>query len=202
VYYYFVAMTNLDDDAAGLQNGASDGHQQQPSRSEFEALLGRMQILEQQCQQHQSQPAVKNNGERRISWSMNIDDAMNNDDSVSSPPSSSPDNEEGHDAINNDDNRPQSSQRTHRRRSSFIMRFILSPHIRTQNNNVNRSLSAPTTSLEQNARRITLEEVEQQHDKFELPASTYTFFITEPVFSLPFLVGLITYGVVSLLLFL
>lgn len=179
-------MTNLDDDAAGLQNGASDG-QQQPSRSEFDALLGRMQILEQQYQQHQSPPAV-NSGERRISWSMNIDD------SVSSPPSSSPDNEEGHDAINNDDNIPQSSQRQRRRRSS-IMRFIMSPQIRTQNNTVNRSLSAPTTSLEQNARRITLEEVEQQHDKFELPASTYTFFITEPVFSLPFFVGLITYGV-------
>lgn len=194
-------MTNLDldDDAAGLQNGASDG-QQQPSRSEFEALLGRMQILEQQCQQHQSQPAV-NSGERRISWSMNIDDAMNIDDSVSSPPSSSPDNEEGHDAINNDDNRPQSSQRPRRRRSS-LFRFIMSPQIRTQNNNVNRSLSAPTTSLEQNARRITLEEVEQQHDKFELPASTYTFFITEPVFSLPFFVGLLTYAVVSFLLFL
>jgi len=186
-------MTNLDDDAAGLQNGASDG-QQQPSRSEFDALLGRMQILEQQYQQHQSPPAV-NSGERRISWSMNIDD------SVSSPPSSSPDNEEGHDAINNDDNIPQSSQRQRRRRSS-IMRFILSPQIRTQNSNVNRSLSAPTTSLEQNARRITLEEVEQQHDKFELPASTYTFFITEPVFSLPFFVALITYGVVSFLLFL
>ncbi len=188
-------MTNLDlDDAAGLQNGASDG-QQQPSRSEFNALLGRMQILEQQCQQHQSQPA----GERRISWSMNIDDAMNIDDSVSSPPSSSPDNEEGHDAINNDDIRPQSSQRPRRRRSS-LFRFIMSPQIRTQNNNVNRSLSAPTTSLEQNARLITLEEVEQQHDNFELPASTYTFFITEPVFSLPYLVALITYGVVSYLL--
>lgn len=177
-----------------LQNGASDG-QQQPSRSEFDALLGRMQILEQQCQQHQSQPAVNNSGERRISWS------MNNDNSVSSPPSSSPDNEEGHDAINNDDNRPQSSQRPRRRRSSLFMRLLMSPQPRTQNSNVNRSLSAPTTSLEQNVRRITLEEVEQQHDKFELPASTYTFFITEPVFSMPYFVALITYGVVSFLLF-
>lgn len=180
-------MTNLDldDDAADLQNGASDGQQQQqPSRSEFNALLGRMQILEQQCQQHQNQPAV-NNGERRISWAMDIDD------SVSSPPSTSPDNEEGHDAFNNDDNRSQpSSQRPSRRRSSF-MRLLMSPQIRTQENN-NRSL----------VRRLTLEEVEEQHDKFELPASTYTFFITEPVFSMPFLVALITYGVVSCLLFL
>lgn len=173
-------MTNLDD-LDDLQNGASDGQQQQPSRSEFDALLGRMQILEQQCQQHQKQPAV-NSGERRISWSMNIDDAMNNDDSVSSPPSPSPDNEERH-AVNN-------QQRPRRRRSTF-MRLIMSQ----------RSLSASTTSLQQNARRITLEEVEQQHDKFELPASTYTFFITEPVFSLPYFVGLLTYGVVSFLLF-
>ena len=67
----------------------------------------------------------------------------------------------------------------------------MSPQIRTQENN-NRSL----------VRRLTLEEVEEQHDKFELPASTYTFFITEPVFSMPFLVALITYGVVSCLLFL
>ena len=147
-----------------------------------------MQILEQQCQRHQSQPAVSS-GEQRLSWSMNIDDAMNNDDSVSSPPSPSPDNEERH-AVNN-------QQRPRRRRSTF-MRLLMSPQPRTQNNNVNRSLSAPTTSLEQNVRRITLEEVEQQHDKFDLPASTYTFFITEPVFSMPFFVALITYGVVNI----
>lgn len=70
-------MTNLDldDDAADLQNGASDGQQQQqPSRSEFNALLGRMQILEQQCQQHQNQPAVNNgeNGEFHGRWTSMI----------------------------------------------------------------------------------------------------------------------------------
>ena len=106
--------------------------------------------------------------------------------------SPSPDNEERH-AVNN-------QQRPRRRRSTF-MRLLMSPQPRTQNNNVNRSLSAPTTSLEQNVRRITLEEVEQQHDKFELPASTYTFFITEPVFSMPFFVALITYTVVRFFTF-
>ena len=46
-----------------------------------------------------------------------------------------------------------------------------------------------------------LEEVERKYDEFELPESTYTFLITEPILSTPFFLGCISYALVSSSLF-
>jgi S-adenosylmethionine:tRNA-ribosyltransferase-isomerase (queuine synthetase) len=67
-----------------------------------------------------------------------------------------------------------------------------------------RAHSAPLTSLNESVARLHLKEsvtrleaVDQLYDNFELPESTYTFLITEPILSLPFAVGCIAYAVVS-----
>ena len=52
----------------------------------------------------------------------------------------------------------------------------------------------PTTRQES---VIGLEKVEVTYDEFELPESTYTFLITEPILSTPSAVALVTYTGVS-----
>lgn len=41
-----------------------------------------------------------------------------------------------------------------------------------------------------------IEEVEQKYDHFELPESTYTFLLAEPILSVPFGMGCVTYAIV------
>ena len=41
-----------------------------------------------------------------------------------------------------------------------------------------------------------LEEVEKKYDDFELPESTYTFLLAEPIFSAPFAFGCVSYALV------
>jgi uncharacterized protein (UPF0335 family) len=47
-----------------------------------------------------------------------------------------------------------------------------------------------------NAFEAEIEVVEQKYDNFELPESTYTFLVAEPILSTPFGVGCVTYAMV------
>jgi hypothetical protein len=51
-----------------------------------------------------------------------------------------------------------------------------------------------TTKSQKAAYNEQLEEVERKYDEFELPESTYTFLIAEPILSTPFFLGCISYA--------
>ena len=53
------------------------------------------------------------------------------------------------------------------------------------------------TKSEKVAYNEELEEMERKYDEFELPESTYTFLIAEPILSTPFFLGCISYALVS-----
>lgn len=141
------------------ENLPIDDEQQQPWKSEFNALLDRMKTLEQQCQQHgEDIPAPKN---QMLS--------------------------------NNNANKEPETEETNnipRRRRHSIARLLK-----------RRAHSAPGNSLQFQANVqesvAGLEEVDLICDNFQLPASTFTFLITEPILSAPFIVGLVAYTVVS-----
>jgi hypothetical protein len=57
------------------------------------------------------------------------------------------------------------------------------------------------TKSEKVAYNEELEEMERKYDEFELPESTYTFLIAEPILSTPFILGCISYALVSSSLF-
>lgn len=57
--------------------------------------------------------------------------------------------------------------------------------------------AAPGTLLQDQESVAGLEQVDLIYDNFHLPASTFTFLITEPILSSPFAVGLVAYTVVS-----
>jgi len=58
-----------------------------------------------------------------------------------------------------------------------------------------------TTKSQKAAYNEQLEDVERKYDEFELPESTYTFLIAEPILSTPFFLGCISYAMVSSSLF-
>jgi hypothetical protein len=152
----------------------------EPWRSEFNFLLGRIKILEEKQSQQRKE---------RVSF---IDDVFYNSDPVS-------DNKNNNFSNTTDAEEANTNEANFRRHS--LIRLIL----RGTGRQPGRAQSAPHTSLNASVARLQqlqesvagLEEVDQLYDNFELPESTYTFLITEPILSMPFAVGCIGYGVVS-----
>ena len=128
----------------------------QPSRDEFNALLGRIKALERKSQQITNDDEVNNDS--------NKSDCRDDDDGtrIKNSSSSSPAVTAG-----------PAVEGSGRRLGLSFVRFFRANEGRQ------------------------LEELELLNDKYPLPESMFTFFITEPVLSLPCVVGYISYLVVS-----
>jgi hypothetical protein len=155
----------------------------QPSRSEFNFLLGRVKILEEQQSQQRKEEATQ-----RISFG----DSVTYGDPVT-------DNNKLSDTAAEEENTHGTNH--FRRRSLF--RIMLRGTGR-QPWRGRRAHSAPHTSLNESVAGLQpqesvpgLEAVDRVYDNFELPESAYTFLITEPILSTPFAVGCMAYAVVS-----
>ena len=154
-----------------------DEQDEQPWRSEFNALLDRMETLEQQCQQQHG------GASNRVTF---CDEIHGNIDDPTSAAKEEP--------------KTNIANGTNNLRRHSLVRLLMP----RQNNRAQRSFSAPETTLSKSALQyniqesvVGLEEVEATYDNFHLPDSSYTFLITEPILSAPFAVGLIAYAIVS-----
>eukprot|EP00984_Skeletonema_dohrnii_P035952 scaffold36362_cov155-Skeletonema_dohrnii-CCMP3373.AAC.6 len=141
----------------------------QPWRSEFNALLGRMKTLEQQCQQQHQEDKI-----------------VNSDDSTPNVTSNN--------QILSDTAAEEA--KTNNNGTTFRRHSVLRHLLGKQHHQPQRSHSAPEATLHHLDESVAgLEEVDLRYDNFHLPESSFTFLITEPILSAPFAVGLIAYAV-------
>jgi len=160
-------MTNSQH--ADEENLSIDEQEGQPWRSEFNALLGRMKTLEQQCQQQHQEDTI-----------------VNSDDST---PNVTRKNQILSDTAA-EEAKTKNNGTTFRRHS--VLRHLLGK----QHHQPQRSHSAPEVTLHHLDESVAgLEEVDLRYDNFHLPESSFTFLITEPILSAPFAVGLVAYAV-------
>ena len=171
-------MTNSQH--ADEENLSIDEQDGQPWRSEFNALLGRIKTLEQQCQQQHHEDTEQKSCDEGVNSVVSAPTVTSNEHILS-------------DTAAEKEKTNNNGPTTFRRHSLF--RLLL----RKQNHQPQRSLSAPEAMLHHLGHESVagLEEVEIRYDQFYLPQSSFTFLITEPILSAPFAAGLITYAVVS-----